>query len=347
MIARFATRQEIADWNTHILANPDGGNIFQSFELGTIKSDNGWKIRYVIAERLAITIHERFIPSFGKLWYIPKGPGVTCVKDLEPVLTSLRKLGFRRGVFLIKIEPEIIKTNTALRALSDLPVIISRPVQPNFATVILDLDKSADDVLAALPQKSRHALKRAVRDGVTITSGGSTKKNLAIMSHLMQVTMADKPGAIREQAYYESFWKLYCDHGLGTLFFAYYDGQPVAGAFIMTYGKKATYKDGGSVREKTVYGASHALQWYIIEWLIEHGVTSYDLCGTPPVDEIDNRDHPLYGVGLFKTSFNKEVTEFIGLYDYPVQPQIYAFWKKFGQRAASRFYGSILKRPFY
>jgi lipid II:glycine glycyltransferase (peptidoglycan interpeptide bridge formation enzyme) len=347
MTARFATKKEITEWNSRILANPDGGNIFQGFELGEIKSHNGWKIRYVIVGSYAITIHERFIPGFGKLWYLPKGPGITNIKDLEPMLADLRKFGFRRSVFLIKVEPEIIKTNTALRSLSALPLIAGRPVQPNFATVILDLAKSADEVMTALPQKSRHALKRALRDGVTVQSGGASKKNLAIMTRLMQVTMADKPGVIREQSYYESFWKLYCDRGLGKLFFAYYDGTPVAGAFVMTYGKKATYKDGGSIRERTVYGASHALQWHIIEWLIEQGITTYDLCGTPPLEDIDNRNHPLYGVGLFKTSFNKEVTEFIGLYDFPIQPQIYAFWKKFGEIATFRFYSRILKRPFY
>lgn len=347
MTTRFATHQEIADWNTHVLANPDGGNIFQGFELGEIKSRTGWKIRYIITGKYAVTVHERFIPGFGKLWYLPKGPGVIHINDLKHVLTSLRAFAARRGVFVIKIEPEILKTNTALRALSDLPLVASRPIQPNFATVILDLKKSTDDVLAALPQKSRHALKRAFRDGVTIKSVEPTKKNLTIMSHLMKVTMADKPGAIRELSYYESFWKLYCEKNLGKLFFAYYEGHPVAGAFVMTFGKKATYKDGGSVREKTVYGASHALQWYIIEWLIDQGITSYDLCGTPPIDEIDNREHPLYGVGLFKTSFNKSVTEFIGLYDFPIQPQLYALWKKIGERATFKLYSSVLKRPFY
>jgi lipid II:glycine glycyltransferase (peptidoglycan interpeptide bridge formation enzyme) len=347
MTTRFATHQEIANWNMHVLANPDGGNIFQGFELGEIKSRTGWKIRYIIVGKYAITIHERFIPGFGKLWYLPKGPGIIHMKDLKQILTLLRTFGSRSGVFLIKIEPEILKTNTVLRALSDLPLVAARPIQPNFATVILDLAKSPDEVLAALPQKSRHALKRAIRDGVTVKSVEPTKKNLTIMSHLMKVTMADKPGIIRELSYYESFWKLYSERGLGTLFFAYYDGQPVAGAFVTTFGKKATYKDGGSVREKTVYGASHALQWHIIEWLVGQGITSYDLCGTPPIDEIDNREHPLYGVGLFKTSFNKTVTEFIGLYDYPVQPQLYALWKKFGERATFKFYSAILKRPFY
>jgi lipid II:glycine glycyltransferase (peptidoglycan interpeptide bridge formation enzyme) len=201
--------------------------------------------------------------------------------------------------------------------------------------------------MAALPQKGRHAIKRALRDGVTVQAAEPTDKNLSIMTHLMQVTMADKPGMIRDKAYYEYFWKLYASRGLGTLFFAYHNGQPVAGAFVLTYGHKATYKDGGSVREKTVYGASHALQWHIIEWLKTQGISSYDLCGAPPADDINNRNHPLYGVGLFKTSFNKEVTEFIGLYDSPLMPLVYPLWKKFGERAIQRLYVTVFRKSFY
>lgn len=347
MTARFATDQEISDWNTRILTNPDGGNIFQGFELGEMKTQSGWKIRYIIVDSYAMTVHERRIPILGTLWYVPKGPGTSSPRELKKILDELKPFASRCGVFVIKIEPEIIKNDMTIEDVSALSVIPSKPIQPNFSTVILDLSKTSDEIMANLPQKSRHAIKRSFRDGVVIKTAEATPDNMAIMSHLMQVTMADKPGTIRSHDYYESFWKLYADKGLGQLFFAYYKDQPVAGAFVMTYGNKATYKDGGSVREKTVYGASHALQWFIIEWLIQKGITSYDLCGVPPIRELANTAHPLYGVGLFKTSFNKKVTEFVGLYDVVVNPLAYRLWKKIGERLVFRYFLKALKQPFY
>jgi len=37
MIARYATDEEIAKWNSLVLKNPDGGNVFSSLEYSNIK----------------------------------------------------------------------------------------------------------------------------------------------------------------------------------------------------------------------------------------------------------------------------------------------------------------------
>ena len=37
MTARYATKAEITNWDSHILANPDGGNVFSSYEYSDIK----------------------------------------------------------------------------------------------------------------------------------------------------------------------------------------------------------------------------------------------------------------------------------------------------------------------
>ncbi len=66
----------------------------------------------------------------------------------------------------------------------------------------------------------------------------------------------------------------------------------------------------------------------------ERGVESYDLCGAPHSQEVNNPDIPLYGIGRFKTSFNKHITDYIGAYDLIVNPTKYKLWQKIGQRLA-------------
>ena len=104
----------------------------------------------------------------------------------------------------------------------------------------------------------------------------------------------------------------------------------------MYMGDKGTYKDGASIRAKTAYGASHLLQWEVIKWMKDHAVITYDLCGTPPSDRINDTNHPHYGIGRFKTSFNKHVTDYIGAYDIVVKPMKYKLWTRLGERAALR-----------
>ncbi|MGB4420527.1 MAG: peptidoglycan bridge formation glycyltransferase FemA/FemB family protein [Candidatus Saccharimonadales bacterium] len=346
MKARFATQSEINNWNDLIIANPDGGNMAQSIELAKLKSLNGWIIKHIIANGCAITIHERHIPILGKLWYIPKGPGVNNLKEIETITKQLRKLAKENGVFLIKIEPEIIKNDHNLLALSKIGNP-AKPVQANTSTILIDVSKNLNKLMTDLPQKARYAINRAKRDGVVAKLVESNDKNFEIMLKLMNETMKDKPALMREASYYKNFWKLYSDNGNGALFFAYQNNIPTAGAFVIIFGDKATYKDGGSTRQKIGYGTSHLLQWQIIEWLKNKKIKSYDLCGVPPKSEINNKNHPHYGIGLFKSSFNKNITEYVGLYDIVIRPLSYRIWKKVGESLVYHYYAKILKKSFY
>jgi len=80
------------------------------------------------------------------------------------------------------------------------------------------------------------------------------------------------------------------------------------------------------------------LQWRIIEWAKSRDVKIHDFCGSPPSDEINNPDHKHYGIGLFKSSFNKTVTDYIGCYDLVINPTKHKIWIKFGEKVAHRLH---------
>ncbi len=342
----FVTPDTESNWNDRILANPDGGNVFQGSEFAEQKRLGGWEPRFVEAENLAITVLEKSIVGLGKLWYIPKGPGVTSVRQLDSLLPPLRKFAEENGVFAVKIEPELIKKDETLADLMKLGLIKVRPIQPNSSTVLLDLSPDLDTIMSNLNQKGRHAIRRAERDGVTVKRVDSSDENCRIMYDLLAETAAES-FRIRSFDYYKTFWQRYAQANLGQLFFAYVDKQIVAGAYAITFGKKGTYKDGASVRERTVYGASHLLQWHVIKWVKEKGVTSHDLCGAPPSDQINNPDHPHYGIGRFKTSFNKEVTDYVGAYDIVVRPFAYKVWRMLGERIVTRLHYYFKHENYY
>lgn len=332
MDIHFATPTDIAEWNARILANPDGGNVFQGDEFAEQKKLGGWTPRFVMAEEIALTVLEKPVFGLGKLWYIPKGPGVRSAVQLGDILPALRKFALENGVFVVKVEPELEKTESALLAFKELELVPAHPIQPNFSTVLIDLSPDLKTILAGLNQKGRHAIRRADRDGVTIERVDATPENCQLFYTLLSTTAAGS-FAIRPYEYYLRFWQRYSSARLGQLFFAYVDGQVVAGAFALVFGDKSTYKDGASVRERSVYGASHLLQWRVIEWAREQGSKLHDLCGAPPSDRIHDETHPHYGIGRFKTSFNKHVTDYVGAFDMVVKPRHYAIWIKFGERA--------------
>lgn len=333
MAIQTASLDEIAQWDTLIAANPDGGNVFQSHALAQVKRRGGWHAHYLKRNDLAITVLEKHVPFLGRYWYIPKGPGLTAVEDTIDTAGALREYAETRGIFAIKIEPEIIESDSARRALETASLVPTHAIQPNVSTVIIDLKPSTEDILAGFNQKGRHAIHRAERDGATVDIVSLTNENMRTMYRLLRDTAAGRfESSLRSYAYYRDFWTRFSQNDRGSLFFARVEGEVVAAAFCMYIGKKGLYKDGASIRARTVYGASHLLQWEVMKWMKAHGVESYDLCGAPHSSQIDNESGSFYGIGRFKTSFNKHVTDYVGCYDIVVRPRTYQRWQRFGQR---------------
>ncbi len=340
------TTGEINAWDEKLVHNPDGGNIFQSAEIAEVKRHGAWLPRYLELENYAVTVIEKSVPLLGRLWYIPKGPGVRDASELATVTPLLRTAAKKAGAFAVKIEPELVRNSSTDEAIRALGYVPASPIQPNSSTVVVDLSGSLDEVMARLNQKGRHAIRRAERDGATAKAVEFTDEHARVMYDLLRQTAEGKFNT-RSFDYYREFWQNFVTTGRGQLFFAYVDGAVVAGAFSAYLGHKGTYKDGASIRERTVYGASHLLQWEIIQWMKDRGVTSYDLCGTPPSDQIADESHPHYGLGRFKTSFNKTVTDYIGAYDLPVRPFAYKIWSRIGERLAVRLWRYLKHDNWY
>lgn len=340
---RFASVSEIHGWNRIVLANPDGGNLLQGYEFGQQKALIGWKPRYVVAGDLALLVLEKKFSFFGAHWYIPKGPGLKKRSDIKKLLPLLRQFARRHNVMVITLDPELPKTT---KSLHDLGLLDHYAIQANISTRIMDISEKPEALMAGLSQKTRHAIKRAERDGVTILQVSTSDENCRLMYDLMIETAGGRY-QIYPYEYYKTYWQRYSTGELGGLFFAYADDSLVAAAYVHVFGYRALYKDGASVRKRTVYGASHLLQWQAILWLKSRGATEYDLCGAPPLDQTNNRAHRLYGVGLFKAGFAPELTEYAGTFDLIVHPILGVLWRKFGERLVIAFYRRVLKRSYY
>lgn len=349
MDIRFATDAEIQQWDSLILANPDGGNVFQGYEFAQQKRLGGWTPRYIMVGDIAVTMLEKPVFMLGKVWYLSKGPGVQSIVQLGDMQQPLAEFARQNGVFTVKVEPELERSPDVLRVLEGLAFVPVPPIQPNFSTVLIDLSPDLDTVMAGLNQKGRHAIKRAHRDGVTVERVEASEENCQLFYELLAQTAEVQhfSNSLRSYGYYRAFWQRYASAGLGQLFFASFQGNVVAGAFALVFGEKSTYKDGASMRVDGAYGVTHLLQWHVITWAKERGSKLHDLCGAPPSDQIDNPDHPHYGIGRFKTSFNKHVTDYIGVYDIVTKPWHYKWWTKFGERLTKRLWYRKHRESWY
>lgn len=362
---RFATDDERVRWDALIAANPGGGEVWQGDAYLEQKREAGrYRVHRLIVElgdedrtAVAVGVLAKRAPLLGEWWHVPAGPAAldAAGQDPEAFVRATRAVAeFARanGAFLLKIEPRVVASADAERAIRALGAVPTARIIPNPSTVIVDVrgsgaePRTEDELFASLGKKARYAIKKAARDGIAVERVPASDANCAAFFRLLEET-AEGRFVLRSADYYRTFWQRFERAGEGQLFFAYRDGELVAGAFAMGLGSKTTYKDGASVRAKTAYGASHALQWEVLRWALERGAVTHDLCGAPPSGQASDTSHPLHGVGQFKTSFAPQIVDYAGAWDLPLSASKFSVWAKIGDRIARRLSLTVQKDPYY
>ncbi|WP_181032411.1 GNAT family N-acetyltransferase [Arthrobacter sp. ZGTC212] len=91
-----------------------------------------------------------------------------------------------------------------------------------------------------------------------MTRAELTDSAMRSMYDLMSRTIAAKSTAeIRSFEYYRTFWTAFARRGQGHLYCVMEDGRPSVGAFVVAYGRRDTYKDGGPLTRCSWCGDSH------------------------------------------------------------------------------------------
>lgn len=348
-VARPATEHEAASWNQLIAANPGGGEVWAGNEYLESKRHGRYRPERWMVERpgrstLAIGALVKRVPLLGEWWHLPAGPPGETADEVLAVANAVGQAARARGAFLLKIEPRI--GPEALEPLRAAGLLPSVRIVPNPSTVLVDVSGSEAEMLARLGKKARNAINRAHRDGIEVERVPASDAHCAELYQLLVAT-AEGRFVLRDERYYREFWQRFSAAGVGQLFFARNQGALVAGAFAMALGEKTTYKDGASVRDRSAYGASHALQWEVLRWANERGARVHDLCGAPPSAQADDRAHPLHGVGQFKRSFQPEITDYVGAFDLVLRPGAYRVWSRVGERIARRLSLIRFRDPYY
>lgn len=311
-----AVRRHVApDWDDRVLASHSAPHFMQSRTWAKIRAAGPWRVDTIelgSGSDLPALVFERRTADAGLLRHLPRVTGVRAAD--VPELTA-RVSAHRGEAFATKIEvyqlrdPEL---DAAFTAAGWLP---TRASQYRFA-VVTDLADGADAAHARMKKRARAEIRVGERNGVDVerveVGGPGTEEMLA----LVRVTEERSGAFFRRDDYLRTVWDGFAADGRGALYLAKHDGRVVAGAFVARYGRRAWYKDGGSLRDVPNLMASRLLQWRVMQELAVDGVTAYDLGHVPP----PNPDQPAgTGIQTFKTAF-APVVEFQPAYLLPHSP---------------------------
>jgi len=198
-------------------------------------------------------------------------------------------------------------------------------IQPSLRyTFIVGLRKSTQELWKSLEKRCRNAIRKAESRGLRIVEGSRT--NTPKIFHWLHLNTA-KRLAIPPNPYSftETIWKILVPKGHAKFFFAYYKEHPIAGSLIIRFKKKMYYYMSASLKEYWDLYPNNLLQWHIILDGKSNGYESYDLMGSPGEDE---KDHPEYGLYLFKKSFGGEMTRIGASYLKVLSPCTLRIWDR-------------------
>ncbi len=290
MVVRLLSSDgDLQRYDMWIKSHPQA-NLWQSLERKKYLEALGKEVRiYAIGEPefQATALVMIDTASLGmKTWDVPRGP--------------LFEKGFEASAFINELIQEAKNDNALAFYLSPFQPIAtdyspsSRHIHAD-ATIILDLTKSEDELLAQMKQKGRYNIRLAEKHGVTV----SESDDVEAFYKLVSATSNRDGFTALPKAKYKAF--LEALEGSFLLMAHGPDKEPIAALIGVIWGNRAIYYYGASSYLHRALMAPYALQWEAMRLCKARGATTYDLLGVAPPDAPAN--HPWSGITKFKEQF--------------------------------------------
>ena len=331
---------EDAEWDELLESFPQA-HLLQTAGWAEFKAPFGWSSARVRSANACAQILFRSLPLGLSIAYLPKGPVGENWEELVPQIDQLCRT--RKAVFL-QVEPDLMEPLPA-ELLQGVFADFKREkhtIQPR-RTILVNLERTEEELLAAMKQKTRYNIRLAEKKGVQVRQSS----DLRGFYRMMQTTAKRDGFALHDFSYYQHVFQVFEPRGKCALLEAHLDNQPLAYLMVFLHRERSWYFYGASDDESRNLMPTYLLQWEAMRWARARGAASYDLWGIPDEDEevlerdFTSRSDGLWGVYRFKRGFGGVVAcsapAFIKVYRPLIYKayQIYRAQKQAGLDAAS------------
>ena len=298
------------EWDEYVLEA--GGHPLQLWEWGEVKAAHGWKATRIFVRKDDETIGaaqlliKKLPKPLSNLVYVPRGP-VCSRESREAVLEETAKYAKSEiGAVVITVEPDW----------NDMPELSAWKKSTNnillARTLILDLRKSEDELMAAMAKKTRQYIRKSGGEGLEIRK--VKREEIAACLEIYKDTAKRAGFSLHDDQYYYDIYDMLGDYS--PVYAAFSNGNPVAFLWLAISEKTAFELYGGMNDEGQRLRANYALKWHAITTIKKWGIERYDMNGL-----LND------GVSTFKQSFSDHEDSLAGTYDKPLSP-LYAAWSR-------------------
>ncbi len=292
-----------------------GGHPLQLWGWGEVKGDGDWTPRRVVVTGAdgspigAAQVLVRRLPwPMRALSYVPRGPVLAPGADRAAVTMAVVAWAREHVAGVgISIEPAW----PADAGLPNVPGLRRGPVPVLCpVTLVLDLTRTDEELLAAVSKTTRKQIRRAERAGLTYREVVGAELDACLAIYHEVAARAGFP--VHVDAYYRSVKEHLGEHS--PVLAAFRDDEPVAFLWFAVSDRTAFELYGGATDSGQEVHANFGLKWAAITAMRARGVAEYDMNGL-----LND------GISQFKRSFAEHEDVLVGPLDVPFSPT-YQLW---------------------
>jgi len=313
---------------------------------------------------VAVALIVKYNLPFGRSYlYCPRGPvinesRITNHESRIPnmLFCEIKKIARREKSFFLKIDPPVSywfhsgnspvkpKCKSCAKGLEPLSQHnYNFKKSPNETqpkdTLMLDLEKSEEELLKEMKQKTRYNIRLAGKRGIKIrnyklgiTDQEEFRKKFDFFWNLTEETSRRDKFTSHNKEYYQKMLESLSGKGqdrcdkqnlYAKLYLAEYKEKIIAANIVLYFGDLAVYLHGSSSSEYRNLMAPYLLQWKQIQDAKTQGYKKYDFWGIT----IDGEKKNWQGITKFKKGFGGEEKSYIGAYDLVFDKLWYSIYK--------------------
>jgi lipid II:glycine glycyltransferase (peptidoglycan interpeptide bridge formation enzyme) len=294
----------------------------QTWDWGEFQKSQGHSIyRYGVYDskgdiKTAFTVSFHTIPKTKySIGTILRGPKIT-----EEILKTVRKIAQDQNAIFVKFEPDISKTEASM----NFPNLLVSPKVAFYPhTFKVDLTKTEEELLVNMHPKTRYNVRVANRYGVEVKEV-TNDKGFEIYLKLLFDTTKRQGFYLHSQKYHRDLWKILKETDMPHIMLASYQGKVLSAFMLFKLKDQLFYPYGASLDINREVMAPTLIMWESIKLGQKMKCTTFDMWGCLGPDATEGENG--FGFHRFKQGFNGQPFEYVGTYDYVINPTLYKLY---------------------
>ncbi|TKJ18838.1 MAG: hypothetical protein CEE43_17050 [Promethearchaeota archaeon Loki_b32] len=287
-------------------------------EFNKMMGDRIWRFGVYDNELIGVALIIKVKAKRGDFLFIPHGPVVLRAKALvlKTLMKKLKALAVVEKVSHIRIAPI---TESGLVVFKKLGFRnASTFVHPEL-TWELDITLSEDELLKSMRKTTRYLIKKAIKENVEIVE----TNNVEEFDKLYQQTKARQHFIPFPLNYLKNEFKAFSQDNQILVLLGKHNGEIVSSGIFVFWQGIGFYHHGASSLKYPKIPVSYLLLWEAIKKAKEKRCEKFNFWGIVS-DEAKN--HPWYGLSLFKKGFGGQTKEYIKTQDFIIS---HNYWLSF------------------